>query len=151
MAYWPALSGAATGNVLLSLAVWNKAARPCKLRGWATLQLLNPTGGLVRTHWIDTTTLFFGSANPVTVSLLPCADPTDCASGIPAAYIAFAGDDVIPPCEIAAGVRVLMPGASTPVITTLRVNGFPDGQTLCSAGKIFVLPILSPQAAVGHI
>jgi hypothetical protein len=105
----------------------------------------------VRTHWIETTALFFGRAYSVGISLLPCADRRDCASGAPAAYISFSGDDVIPPCEIAAGVRVLMPGASTPVVANLRVEGFPDGQILCSAGQIFVLPILSPQAADGHI
>ncbi|MFZ0179545.1 MAG: hypothetical protein WAL84_06695 [Candidatus Dormiibacterota bacterium] len=66
----------------------------------------------------------------------------------PAAFITFTGDDVIPPCEIAAGVRLLLPGASIPIVADLRVGGFPDGQTFCSAGKIFVLPVQSAAAAL---
>ena len=67
----------------------------------------------------------------------------------PAAFIKFTGDDVIPPCETAAGVRVVLPGESTPIVADLRVDGFPDGQIFCSAGKIFVLPIQSSVAALG--
>jgi hypothetical protein len=150
IAYWPALSGGAAGNAAISLAVWNRGAKPCKLRGWATLQFLNTAGGLVPTHWVETTSTFSGSARDVAVSLIPCAQPNRCAAdAAPAAYINFSGDDVIEPCEVADSVRVITPGSSTPVIVNLRVDGFPDGQTFCSAGKIFVLPIQSSLAVLG--
>ncbi len=150
IAYWPALSGGAAGNAAISLAVWNRGARPCKLRGWPTLQFLNKAGGLVPTHWVETTSTFSGSARDVAVSLIPCAQPNRCAAdAAPAAYINFSGDDVIEPCEVADSVRVITPGSSTPVVVNLRVDGFPDGQTFCSAGKIFVLPIQSSLAALG--
>lgn len=150
IAYWPALSGGAAGSVAVSLGIWNRGTRACKLRGWARLQFLSPSEGLVPTHWVETTTGFFGSAHLVTVSLLPCGKPSSCVSSIaPAAVIDFSGDDVIPPCESVAGARVTVPGASTPIIANLRVDGFPDGQTLCSGGRILVLPIQSSLAALG--
>jgi hypothetical protein len=147
LAYWPALSGAAAGNFAVSLAIWNRASRPCELRGWATLQFLNPGDGLVSTHWVESTATFFGSARPDAVSLVPCGDSNGCPSGVaPAAFINFSGDDVIQPCVTAAKVRVLMPGTATPVIANLSGQGFADGQTVCSDGQIFVLPV---QSAVG--
>ncbi len=48
----------------------------------------------------------------------------------------------------AAKVRVLTPGAALPVIANLSVQGFADGQEVCSGGAIFVLPV---QAAVGAL
>lgn len=147
IAYWPALSGAAAGSFAVSLAMWNHGSEPCALRGWATLQFLNPFGGLVRTRWVESTATFFGSARPDAVSLIPCGGSNACAtSAPPEAFINFAGDDVIQPCVTAAKVRVLTPGAATPVIADLRVQGFADGQVVCSDGEIFVLPV---QPAVG--
>jgi hypothetical protein len=150
MAFWAALSGGAAGNVRTSLAIWNHGSQPCKLRGWATLQFLNSGGGLVPTHWIETTASFFGSADPVAVSLPACEALSSCvAEASLAAYISFAGDDVLEPCETAAGIRVVTPGSSTPIVVNLRVGDFPNGQTYCSAGKIFVLPIQSAAAVLG--
>jgi hypothetical protein len=81
------------------------------------------------------------------VSVIPCGESNGCPSGVaPAAFINFSGDDVIQPCETAAKVRVLTPGTAAPVIANLSVQGFEDGQTVCSDGKIFVLPV---QSAVG--
>jgi hypothetical protein len=150
IAFWPALSQGAAGSFTLALGIWNRGARPCRLRGWPTLQFLNPEGGLVPTHWMENTANFSGSTMPVTVSLLPCAGSGGCSSDdTPAAYISLAGDDVIPPCVTAAGVRVLTPGASTPVVANLRNENDTDGQVFCSDGKIDVLPIWSSFSALG--
>jgi hypothetical protein len=142
IAYWPALSGAAAGSFAVSLAIWNHGSRPCELRGWATLQFLDPAGGLVRTRWVESTATFFGRARPEAVSLIPCGGSNTCpTSAPPEAFINFAGDDVIQPCVTAAKVRVLTPGAALPVIANLSVQGFADGQVVCSDGEIFVLPV----------
>ncbi|MFI5285347.1 MAG: DUF4232 domain-containing protein [Candidatus Dormibacteria bacterium] len=147
IAYWPGLSGGGAGTVGISLAIWNHGTRPCKLRGWATLQFLNSAGGLVPTHWVETTSVFTGSsALPIAVSLVTCLQ-SSCSSDAPAAYITFYGDDVVSPCETADGIRVNTPGSSTPVFVNLRSGNSPDGQTFCSAGKIFVLPVQSPVEA----
>ncbi|MHB8487706.1 MAG: DUF4232 domain-containing protein [Candidatus Dormibacteria bacterium] len=145
IAYSQALGGGAAGSFVVALGIWNRGSRPCKLRGWATVQFLNPTGGLVPTHWVETTSDFSGSAESRVVSLLPCAGADGCApDSTPAAYISVAGDDVIEPCVTAAGVRVVVPGSSTPVVVNLRASGFEDGQIFCSDGEAWLLPILSP-------
>ena len=150
IAYSPSLGGGAAGNFIVALGIWNRGSNPCKLRGWVTVQFLNPNGGLVPTHWVETTGNFSGSAQPVAVSLPPCASSGGCASdSAPAAYISVAGDDVINPCVTAASVRVLTPGASTAVVVNLRVDGFADGQVFCSDGKVWVLPIVSTYSALG--
>jgi hypothetical protein len=78
---------------------------------------------------VETTSDFSGSAEPTTVSLLPCAAAGGCApDSTPSAYISIAGDDVIEPCVTAASIRVVAPGSSTPVVVNLRVYGNEDGQ-----------------------
>jgi len=150
IAYSPSLGGGAAGNFTVALGIWNRGSHPCMLRGWATVQFLNPNGGLVPTHWVETTGDYSGSAQPVAVSLLPCATSGGCASdSTPAAYVSVAGDDVITPCVTAASVRVLTPGASTAVVVNLRVDGFGDGQVFCSDGKVWVLPVASTYPALG--
>jgi hypothetical protein len=140
----PSLGGGAAGSFIVALGIWNRGSQPCKLRGWATVQFLNPAGGLVPTHWTETTSDFSGSAEPVAVSVLPCAASGGCASdSTPTAYVSIAGDDVISPCVTAASVRVLTPGATTPLLANLRVAGFQDGQVFCSDGKVSVLPVVS--------
>lgn len=150
IAYWPGLSGGGAGTIGISLAIWNHGKRPCKLKGWATLQFLNSAGGLVPTHWVETTSIFTGSSDvlPIAVSLVTCTQP-NCTNAAPAAYISFDGDDVFSPCETADGIRVNTPGSSTPVFVNLRSGNWPHGQTFCSAGKIFVLPVQSPVEALG--
>ncbi len=150
IAYSQALSGGAAGSFTVALGIWNRGERPCTLRGWATVQFLNPVGGLVPTHWIETTGDFSGSALPVAVSLPPCASSGGCASGsTPPAYVSIAGDDVINPCVTAARVRVLTPGSSMPVVVNLQTEGFEDGQVFCSDGKVSLLPIVSTFSALG--
>jgi hypothetical protein len=150
MAYSQALSEGAAGSFVVALGIWNRGIRACKLRGWATVQFLNPTGGLVPTHWVETTTDFSGSAQAMWVSLLPCAGAGGCAPDTtPAAYISVAGDDVIEPCVTAASVRVVAPGTSTPIVVSLRVDGNENGQIFCSDGKVWLLPILSPFSVLG--
>jgi hypothetical protein len=154
LAYSQALSGAAAGSFIVALGIWNRGSRPCKLRGWATVQFLNPTGGLVPTHWVETTSNSSGSAQPRSVSLLPCAEAGGCAlTSTPAAYISVGGDDTFEPCVTAASVRVVVPGSSTPVVVNLREPGFVDGQIFCSDGSVWLLPILRTRTAValaGH-
>jgi hypothetical protein len=143
--YYPAGSGGAAGSFGIELAVWNHG-QPCQLRGWPRLQLLRSDGSLLPTHEEQTTSTFAGSANPAAVILYrSCGGTMGCPAGLPpAAYISLAGDDVIPPCETAAEIRVLTPGGTTQVDADLRVSGsFPAGQQFCSDGKIFVLPVHS--------
>jgi hypothetical protein len=143
IAYLAAGSGAAAGSFGIELAVWN-SGRPCQLRGWPSLQLLKSDGSLLPTQEVRTTSTFGGSADPTNVILYrSCGGTMGCPPGIPpSAYISFAGDDVIQPCETAAGVRVLTPGSATSLDVDLRVAGsFPDGQPFCSGGKIEVLPV----------
>jgi Protein of unknown function (DUF4232) len=150
IAYSQALGGGAAGSFTVALGIWNRGGRPCTLRGWATVQFLNPAGGLVPTHWVETTADFSGSAEPVAVSLPPCTSSGGCASdSTPPAYISIAGDDVINPCVTAANIRVLTPGASTPIVVNLRVEGFAGGQVFCSDGKVSLLPIVSTFSALG--
>jgi len=150
IAFWPALSGGGAGSVAVSLAIWNRGTRPCRIHGWATLQFLNPAGGLVSTRWVETTATFGGSARLEAISLLPCGESNGCPYGVaPAAFINFFGDDVIEPCVTAARVRVLTPGTSIPVVANLSVQGYTDGQVFCSDGKISVLPVQSAVEALG--
>jgi len=150
LGYSQALSGAAAGSFIVALGIWNRGTRPCTLRGWATVQFLNPAGGLVPTHWVETTSNSSGSAQPRMVSLLPCAGSGGCApASTPAAYISIGGDDTFDPCVTAASVRVVIPGSSMPVVVNLRVQGFQDGQSFCSDGKVWLLPILSPFSVLG--
>ena len=150
IAFSQALSGGAAGSFTMALGIWNRGARPCRLRGWATIQFLNATGGLVPTHWVETTGDFSGSAQPVAVSLLPCASSGGCAAGsTPAAYISVAGDDVIEPCVTAARVRVVLPGSSNAVIDNLQADRFGEGEVFCSDGKVSVLPIASTYSVLG--
>jgi hypothetical protein len=85
------------------------------------------------------------SANPINVVILPCIPGTGCPhDSFHTAYISFVFDDVIEPCETAARIRIITPGGSTPVVVDLQVAGsFPDGQVICSDGKIQVLPVHS--------
>ena len=143
--YDPAGSGGAAGSFGIGLDVWNHG-QPCQLRGWPSLQLLRTDGSVLPTHEEQATSTFAGSANPTAVILYrSCGGTMGCPPGIPpAAYISLTGDDVIPPCETAAGIRVLLPGGASPVDADLRMSGsFPTGQQFCSAGKIFVLPVHS--------
>lgn len=150
IAYSQALGGGAAGSFVVALGIWNRGSRPCRLRGWATVQFLNPTGGLVPTHWVETTSNSSGSAQPRTVSLLPCVGAGECApASTPAAYISVGGDDTFAPCVTAASVRVVIPGSSTPVVVSLRGSGFEDGQIFCSDGSVWLLPILSPFSVLG--
>ena len=117
IAFSQSLSEGAAGSFTMALGIWNRGARACKLRGWATIQFLNADGGLVPTNWLETTGDFSGSAQPVAVSLLPCAGSGGCTAGAtPAAYISVAGDHAIAPCVTAARVRVFLPGSSRAVI-----------------------------------
>jgi hypothetical protein len=146
----PGLGGAAAGSFVVALGIWNLGSRPCTVRGWATVQLLNAAGGLVPTHWVETTSDFSGSVVLRSVSLLPCARTGGCtANATPGAYIGVAGDGIFEPCMTAAGIRVVMPGSAKPVVVNLRVDGFPDGAIYCSDGAVWLLPILSPFAAFG--
>jgi hypothetical protein len=146
----PGLSGAAAGSFVVAIGIWNLGNRPCTLRGWATVQLLNATGGLVPTHWVETTSDFSGSVVLRSVSLLPCAGTGGCTpSSTPGAFVSVAGDDIFEPCVTAAGIRVVMPGSSRPVVVNLRVSSSPDGDIFCSDGGVWLLPILSPFAAFG--
>jgi hypothetical protein len=150
IAFSQSLSGGAAGTFTMALGIWNRGPRPCKLRGWATIQFLNVAGGLVPTNWTETTGDFSGSAQPVAVSLLPCAGSGGCtAASTPAAYVSVAGDDVIEPCVTAARVRVLLPGSSKAVIDNLQADGLGDGEVFCSDGKISVLPIVSTYTPLG--
>jgi hypothetical protein len=150
LAYSQALSGAAAGSFIVALGIWNRGSQPCKLRGWATVQFLNPTGSLVPTHWVETTSNSSGSAQSRSVSLLPCGGASGCApASTPAAYISVGGDDTFEPCVTAASVRVVVPGSSTPVVVNLREPGFEDGQIFCSDGSVWLLPILSPFSVLG--
>jgi hypothetical protein len=144
------LSGAAAGSFAVALGIWNLGSRPCTLRGWATVQLLNAAGGLVPTHWVETTSDFSGSVVFTSVSLLPCAGTGGCTpNSTPGAYISVSGDDIFAPCVTAAAIRVVMPGSSKPVVVNLRVDGVSEGAIYCSDGGIWLLPILSPFAAFG--
>jgi Protein of unknown function (DUF4232) len=143
VAYFPSGSGGAAGNSGLELAIWNHGVI-CQLRGWPELQLLDAVGAPLATNEARTTQTFFGTASPTSVVLYrSCGGTMGCPPGIfPPAYISIAGDDVIEPCETATGIRVVMPGGSTPVDVDLRVSGsFPSGLQFCSNGKIQVLPV----------
>ena len=141
--YSPAESSGGAGDFVTALAVLNDGTQPCEMRGWPSLQFLGSSGRLLPTHEIQTTSALV-SANPVNVIILPCNPRMSCPpSSFNTAYISFAFDDVIQPCESVAGIRVLTPGGSTPVVVNLRVAGFPDGQVICSDGKIQVLPVHS--------
>jgi hypothetical protein len=144
------LGGAAAGSFVVAIGIWNLGSRPCTLRGWATVQLLNATGGLVPTHWVETTSDFSGSVVLRTVSLLPCAGTGGCTpNSTPGAYVGVSGDGIFQPCVTAAGIRVVMPRSSKPTAVNLRVDGSPDGAIYCSDGGIWLLPILSPFATFG--
>ncbi|MFZ2035186.1 MAG: hypothetical protein WAW53_15655 [Candidatus Dormiibacterota bacterium] len=150
IAFSQSLSEGAAGSFTMALGIWNRGARACKLRGWATIQFLNADGGLVPTNWLETTGDFSGSAQPVAVSLLPCAGSGGCTAGAtPAAYFSVAGDDVIAPCVTAARVRVLLPGSSRAVIDNLQADGLGAGEVFCSDGKVSVLPIVSTYSPLG--
>ncbi len=142
--YSPANSSGGAGDFVISLAVLNDGAQPCEMRGWPSLQFLGSSGSLLPTHEVKTTSALV-SANPVNVVILPCNPGMSCPpASLNTAYISFAVDDVIQPCEMATGIRVLTPGGGTPVVVNLRVAGsFPDGQEICSDGKIEVLPVHS--------
>jgi hypothetical protein len=104
----------------------------------------------VPTHWVETTSDFSGSVVLRSVSLLPCAGTGGCTpSSTPGAFVSVAGDDIFEPCVTAAGIRVVMPGSSRPVVVNLRVSSSPDGDIFCSDGGVWLLPILSPFAAFG--
>jgi hypothetical protein len=146
----PGLGGAAAGSFVVAIGIWNLGSRPCTLRGWATVQLLNATGGLVPTHWVETTSDFSGRVVLRTVSLLPCAGTGGCTpNSTPGAYVGVSGDGIFQPCVTAAGIRVVMPRSSKPTVVNLRVDGSPDGAIYCSDGGIWLLPILSPFATFG--
>ena len=146
----PDLGGGAAGSFAVALGIWNLGSRPCTLRGWATVQLLNAAGGLVPTHWVETTSDFSGSVALTSASLLPCAGTGGCTPiSTPGAYISVAGDDIFEPCVTAAGIRVAMPASSKPVVVNLRVDDSPDGDIFCSDGGIWLLPILSPFSSFG--
>jgi hypothetical protein len=150
IAYSQPLSGGAAGSFTMALGIWNRGARACRLRGWATIQFLNATGGLVPTHWVESTGDFSGSAQPVAVSVLPCAASGGCGTvSTPGAYISVAGNDVVEPCVKAARVRVLLPGSSQPVIDDLQAQGFGDAWTFCSDGSVSLLPIVSTYSPLG--
>ncbi|MGA8361503.1 MAG: DUF4232 domain-containing protein [Candidatus Dormiibacterota bacterium] len=142
--YSPAGSSGGAGDFVTALAVLNDGTQPCEMRGWPLLQLLSSSGGLLPTHEVQTTSAIV-SDSPVNVVILACHPGMSCPpSSFNTAYISFAFDDVIQPCETAAGVRVLTPGGSTPVVVNLRIAGsFPDGQEICSGGRIEVLPVHS--------
>jgi hypothetical protein len=150
IAFSRSLSGGAAGSFTMALGIWNRGARACRLRGWATIQFLNANGGLVPTNWLETTGDFSGSAQPVAVSLLPCAGSGGCtAVSAPAAYISVAGDDVLAPCVTAARIRVLLPGSSTAVVDNLQADGLGAGAVFCSDGKVSLLPIVSIYSTLG--
>ncbi|HEY6782334.1 MAG TPA: DUF4232 domain-containing protein [Candidatus Dormibacteraeota bacterium] len=142
--YSPAGSSGGAGDFVTALAVLNAGAQPCEMRGWPSLQFLGSGGSLLPTHEVQTTSALV-SAKPVNVVILPCNPGMSCPpASFNTAYISFAFDDVIQPCETATGIRVLTPGGSTPVVVNLRIAGsFPDGQVICSDGKIEVLPVHS--------
>jgi hypothetical protein len=142
--YSPAGSSGGAGDFVTALAVLNDGTQPCVMRGWPLLQLLSSSGSLLPTHEVQTTSAIV-SGSPVSVVILACHPGVSCPpSSFNTAYISFAFDDVIQPCETAAAVRVVTPGGSTPVVVNLRVAGsFPDGPEICSGGKIEVLPVHS--------
>jgi hypothetical protein len=145
IAYSSAGSSGGAGSFVLQLAVWNDGVGPCQMRGWPSLRFLSGSGGLLPTHEVQTTSPIIGSVNPVDVVILPCTTAMSCPpDSFHMAYISFGFDDVLQPCETAAGIRVLTPGASASVVVDLRVAGsFPDGQVICSDGIIQVLPVHS--------
>jgi Protein of unknown function (DUF4232) len=146
----PGLGGGAAGSFVVALGIWNLGNRPCTLRGWATVQLLNASGGLVPTHWLKVMSDFSGGAILRTISLAPCACAGGCApASTPAAYVSIAGNDVLEPCVTAASIRVAIPGSSTPVVVAFRVDGLQESQVFCSDGGVYLLPILSPFSALG--
>jgi hypothetical protein len=144
IAYSPAGSSGGAGSFVTALAVWNDGAQPCEMRGWPSLQFLGSSGRLLPTHEVQTTSALI-SANPVNVVILPCTPGMGCPpDSFHTAYISFVSDDVLQPCETAAGIRIRTPGGSTPIVINLRIAGlFPDGQVVCSDGMIEVLPVHS--------
>jgi hypothetical protein len=149
--YLMGASGAAAGNTSIVLGVRNNGARPCELRGWPLLQFLASNGAALPTRETQTTSNFFLSTTLQTVILQTGTVPLDTSQELGSSpqvvgysYISIGGDDILPPCETVASIRVVLPGVRTPIVVSLRVPiAFPAGQVVCSAGRVQVLPVHS--------
>jgi len=148
-------SGGGAGNISIVLGIRNRSPRPCELRGWPILQFLAGNGAELPTREVQTTSNFSLSTNLQTVVLQTGTAPLETSQPIGSAplgttqdfgygYISIGGDDILLPCETAAGIRVVLPGVRTPIVVSLRVPmAFPTGQVVCSSGRVQVLPVHS--------
>jgi hypothetical protein len=143
-AYLIGASGGGAGSFSIVVGIRNRGPHPCSLRGWPVLQFLDADGRPLPTQEVRTPS-DFGETVTLETAILQTNTPVlDTNQETGYGYVRFAADDVIEPCETVAGIRLGLPGISTPfIVTLLAPPSFPTGQVVCSDGKIQVLPMHS--------
>jgi len=136
--------GAAAGHIEGIVELRNRSGAECDLIGYAGIQLLDAEGRPLPTKVQWTTRSFFPPDTPVSAVALPSGTgPITPGQPVPGhAHIAISWDDVQPPCEMAAQLKLTPPDSHQSITIPVTPPGLSSGHlTVCSGGSLLVKPV----------
>src|SRR5215467_2446761 len=121
--------GAAAGNIEGIVELRNRSGAECDLIGYAGIQLLDAEGRPLPTKVQWTTRSFFPPDTPVSAVALPSGTgPITPGQPVPGhAHIAISWDDVQPPCEMAAQLKLTPPDSHQSITIPVTPPGLSSG------------------------